>query len=137
MNKFKVGDKIRREYGNPGHIAEFIDNSTIIEFKGNEVWIKLPNGNKDWFHKDFLNNGGVILVNHKNTKPQKPKKVTHIIIYDIEDKDPVIFCYSKREMKKEVETLFHKDEVKKESIRIIEVKKELKPVTSVSIKEVK
>ena len=127
--KFKIGDMVKRINGDNCDFKDG-DIATIISLDG-ELYCDVKMKNRTISYGNSQSN----LEKVKSKINQQ--KLTHIIIYDIEDKDPVIFCYSYKEMKKEVETLFHKDEVKKDSIRIIEVKKELKLVTNVSIKEVK
>ena len=57
----------------------------------------------------------------------KPKKPTHIIVYDINDKDPIVICYSEEEMKEEVKKILLKESTKQDSVQVFEVSKVSKP----------
>lgn len=129
MNKFKVGDKVRlckEEYAG----LKLGDIGIVSDGHGSPGWFNI-NGIGDFHFSKGMEE------NDKRWELVKLQKLTYIIIYDLEDKDPIVYCYSKTEMVKKVKELYKDDKVVKESIRIIEVKKELKPDISVSIKEVK
>ena len=126
MNKFKVGDKVKivdREShkGKEGRIE------SIYEIDSKDAWnIRFDDNTVECFFEWHL----------RLVKRGKQKKLTHLIIYDLQDRDPVIECYGIKQVIEEVERL-HKDEkVIKESIKIYEIKSIIEPIIKVGLKKV-
>ncbi len=126
MNKFKVGDKVKRIQGDndefrQGEVGTIIGIESGYTIK--TIYGKISHNNDEAY---------IQLVPYMG----KHKKLTHLIIYDEQDRDPIIECYGISQVREEVERLHKEDNVIKESIKIYEIKSIIEPVIKVGLKKV-
>ena len=126
MSEFKVGDKVRRIKDNHGGMKKG-DIGTVVSSDSIDTELK-----------EFGDSGVTHMTsNLELVKKGKQPKVTHLIIYDLTDRDPVIYCYSSKELKKELSKLYDNSDVIQSSIKVYEIKKVFETKNNVSLREVK
>lgn len=140
--KYKIGDRVKctKEYDDKseivnklGNINELCDNGEVcVEFDKN---IGGHNGDdgKDG-HCWYL---GIDCIRPSKGKHSKPQKVTHIVIWDEENEDPIRLFNCLEDASELIKELSDRSDVK--NIKLVEVKsiKEVKINKSLSFKEFK
>ena len=129
MSEFKVGDKVKRvdSCGGSYNNMNLGDVATITLIDGSNLELKEYEGRHETSFFELIKRG----------KHTKLPKVTHIIIYDLTDRDSVIYCFSPKELRTELSKLYDNSDVIQSSIKVFEIKKVFETKNNVSLKEVK
>ncbi len=122
MVEFKVGDKVERI--DLPDMKGKVCIVTKISDEGQYIYYKEENGEDNDCNghpEDFK------LI--KNCR-----KLTHLIIYKLTDKDPTIYCYGQKQMKEELNKLYDNEDVIQTSIKVYEIRKVFETRNNVSRK---
>ncbi len=124
--EFKVGDKVKylgtKEGRTDGNWEKFFGEYGIK--KGSLGTIKEYDGSKSIFVCDdgrSNTNGCLYECDLELASPKSLKAPTHLVVWE-EDQDPSKFFTSEQEAKDFVKELSEKDNVKKDSILLVEIK---------------
>jgi hypothetical protein len=109
MVEFKIGDRVKRIQGGHCGNMQVGDMGTVTKLDGYDMCLKEFTGNFD-------------SVNYELVKTGNPGPVTHVVLWDDEYKDPHRICYNEQEAKDLIKELSEKNNVKKDSIVLVEVK---------------
>ena len=111
MSKFKVGDRVKIAKTSQYYPYRSRANGIITEFDSDSIQVKFDDGNQNSYREIDL----VLLNNQKLMTP------THVVVLE-EDRDPAKFFTSKKDADDFIKDLSDRQEVKKDSIVIAEVK---------------
>lgn len=131
--KYKVGDKVKilpRKYGQKNQSPPYVDSMT--KFVGKILTISTiiyPNNyylecNPYYWREDWLQKVG---------KSVKEKPIKYVLFYDENYHDPMETFLELKEVKKWIKDNLKNEDIDFDSIRIFEVKKELKFKKSINI----
>ncbi len=151
MSKFKVGDRVRLKDSHPHRGYDF--QGTVGEVKKGDVVTISHVGSGDNpnynVHGSYVNepNWNNMERYFELVKKGKQPKVTHLIVYDLTDKDlivydltdknRIIYCFSPKELRTELSKLYDNSDVIQSSIKVYEVSKVFETKNNVSLREIK